>query len=337
MEKKGITIVLVVICTLLVIALFAPFYIYKNYFSPASAASRNVKVEIKSGSTATQVAKMLEEREIIRSKLAFSIVARYAGQSARLKAGEYELDPSMSAAEILDVLVEGRVVLYSVTVQEGLTIWQTAKTIAAQGFSDYDSLVNAAGDPAILQLFKIDAPNAEGYLMPETYRFNKGATAVEIISKMIFTFSKKVEPLRKKYQDSSPLSFGEIVILASIIDKETGNIEEYDLISAVFHRRLKKKMLLQADPTVIYAIPDFDGNIRKEDLEIDSPYNTYKYRGLPPGPIANPGLKAIEAAYRPADADYLYFVATKKDGRHYFSRTLVEHNEAVKKYQLRRR
>ncbi len=337
MDKKGITIAVAVICTLLVIALFAPLYIYKNYFSPASDASRSVKVEIKSGSTTTQVAKMLEEKKVIRSKLAFSILARYTEKSGRLKAGEYELDPSLSAADILDVLVEGRVVLHTVTVQEGLTIWQTAKTIAAQGLSDYNSLVSVAGDPAILKLFMIDAPNAEGYLMPETYRFNKEATAVEIISKMISTFFKKVEPLRKKYQDSSPLSYKEIVILASIIEKETGNIEEYDIISAVFHRRLKKNMRLQADPTVIYAIPDFDGNIRKKDLEIDSPYNTYKYGGLPPGPIANPGLKAIEAAYRPADADYLYFVATKKDGRHYFSRTLVEHNKAVKKYQLNRR
>ena len=173
--------------------------------------------------------------------------------------------------------------------------------------------------------------------MPETYRFPKSASAGEIIAKMISTFLEKIEPIKRKNESKKTLEFGETVTLASIIEKETGNKDEYRLISAVFHNRLQKGMLLQADPTVIYGLPDFDGNITKKDLSYDSPYNTYRYRGLPPGPISNPGLLAIEAAYNPAKSDYLYFVATKSEGKHYFSNNLPEHNRAVRKYQLNKR
>jgi UPF0755 protein len=329
-----VTIILLVV--LPASGLFAS-YLYKSYLSPVSATSSKVTVEIKSGMTTRQIAALLEDKKVIRSKKAFVLLANYTGKSEKLRAGEYELDGSNSPGQILKKLLEGKVLLHEVTIPEGHTITQIAELMAKAGFGEAVSFVNAAKDMEILSRFGIKGSSAEGYLMPETYFFTKNAPAGEILNKMISTFFEKVEPLRREKEADSPLTFGETIILASIIEKETANRDEYGLISSVFHNRLKRGMLLQADPTVIYGLPDFDGNIRKEDLSYDSPYNTYRYRGLPPGPISNPGLAAIEAAYDPDRTDYLYFVATNNEGRHYFSKRLSDHNRAVAKYQLNRR
>ena len=285
----------------------------------------------------SQIAKLLMQKRIIRSEKAFGWIARYSGKAEKLRAGEYELDSSQTPGEILGDLLKGKVVLHEITIPEGLTTAQTASIFSQAGYGDAGSFIKAARDGKLLSRFNVKGLNAEGYLMPETYRFPKSASATQIITKLVSTFFEKVEQLKLSNQPGSSLAFNEIITLASIIEKETGNKEEYRLISAVFHNRLKKGMLLQADPTVIYGLPDFDGNIRKKDLSYDSPYNTYRYRGLPPGPISNPGLPAIEAAYNPAKTDYLYFVATKSEGRHYFSNNLPEHNRAVIKYQLNKR
>ncbi len=327
----------ILITILFLLSGVSAIYAYNAGFKPVSRAVSKVTVEIKSGMNTGQIAELLESREIIRSKNTFIFLAKYRGKTEQLKAGVYELDRSETVSQILNSLLYGKIKLHRVTIPEGLTIRQTAELISKEGLSDAQSLKNAASDAELIKRFGIKGRDAEGYLMPETYRFPEGASAREIIAKMVATFFEKVEPLQRKYQPGAALEFKDVVTLASIIEKETASMEEYPLISAVFHNRLKKGMRLQADPTVIYGLPGFDGNLRKKDLKYDSPYNTYRYGGLPPGPIASPGLAAIKAVYEPDNSDYLYFVAMNKDGRHYFSRTLTEHNRAVVKYQLGKR
>jgi len=309
-------------------------YSYDSLNAPASNTPLLVTVEIKSGMNTARIAEILAEKKAVRSKTAFLLLAKLSGKAARLKAGEYQIDASNPVSTIITRIVEGKSVLHPVTVPEGLTVDQISRLMDSKGFSNRQSIVNAASNGTILSEFGIQAANAEGYLMPETYRFRKDATAEEIVRAMLTVFFNKVRPLIEKHQAESPTDFRGILTLASIIQKEAAGEEEFTTISAVFHNRLKLNMQLQADPTVIYAIPQFDGNIRKKDLSIDSPYNTYRYRGLPPGPIANPGVRAIEAAYLPKDVGYLYFVAMGTEKRHYFSSTLKEHNKAVRKYQL---
>ncbi|GMT43025.1 MAG: aminodeoxychorismate lyase [bacterium] len=314
---------------------FSGVYLYNAGFKPASYTPSKVKVRIKSGMTTGQIAELLENRKVIRSKNAFVVLAKIYGKTGQLKAGVYELDGSKTLIKILKSLLYGNIMLRHVTVPEGLTIRQTAEIMAKAGFCDAQPFVDAAKDKKLIERFKINGRDAEGYLMPETYLFPQEASAKEIVTMMIATFFKKVEPIRMKYRPGAILEFKDVITMASIIEKETGSRQEYKIIASVFHNRLKKDMRLQADPTVIYGLPAFDGNLRKKDLRYDSPYNTYRYKGLPPGPIASPGLAAIEAAYNPNDSTYLYFVAMNKNGRHYFSRTLKEHNRAVTKYQLR--
>ena len=335
--KQAYKVVTVVTITALVSSILAGTHIYYNYLAPVTSVSTKITVEIKNGMATRQIAKLLEQNKIIRSQQAFVWITSYSGKAEKLRAGEYELDSSKTPGELLRYLLEGKVLLHDVTVPEGLTLRQTASLFSQAGYGEADSFIEAAANRKLLDKFGINGSNAEGYLMPETYRFPKSASASEIVAKMISTFFEKVEVIKRENEPGQSLGFNETITLASIIEKETGNKDEYYLISAVFHNRLKKGMLLQADPTVIYGLPDFDGNIRKKDLKYDSPYNTYRYRGLPPGPISNPGLAAIEAAYNPATSDYLYFVATKSEGKHYFSNNLPEHNRAVVKYQLNKR
>ncbi len=320
---------------LLAVLLFflVPAAVFKNLFSPVSSMPDTRLVSIAPGMNTESIGILLEKEGIIRSGKGFALYAKLTGKAEKLRAGEYELDKSKTTPAILEEILQGRVKLYPVTIPEGLSLVETARLIEKNGFGSKASIISAASDPEMLKSFGIKNSNAEGYLFPDTYRFNRSVSGREIVRQMISTFFKKVEPLKLKYQSGSPLSFEQIITLASIIEKETASRLEYRLIAAVYNNRLKKGMKLQADPTVIYALPNFNGNIRKKDLSYDSPYNTYVYGGLPPGPISNPGLQAIEAAYDPADEDFLYFVATKAGGAHYFSRTYNEHINAVRKYQ----
>ncbi|MFQ5717561.1 MAG: endolytic transglycosylase MltG, partial [Nitrospinales bacterium] len=191
-------------------------------------------------------------------------------------------------------------------------------------------------DRSLIDSLDIPGENLEGYLFPETYHFDKNTDERAIVKTMVDTFKRRA--LKPEYLDRARelgFSFHKIITLASLIEKETGREDERELISAVFHNRLRKNMRLQCDPTVIYALKNFDGNLRKKDLGIDSPYNTYRYAGLPPGPIANPGLESIRAALYPASANYIYFVS-KQNGSHEFSSALADHNRAVRKYQLKK-
>ncbi|MFQ6110411.1 MAG: endolytic transglycosylase MltG [Nitrospinota bacterium] len=320
---------------LLVFLLLAGGVLYLRYLwqSPASQDAEPRLVTIPSGSSLRQIAAILERERIIRAPALFRWLAYYRGVDRSLKAGEYRLSARMSPEEILRELSEGHVVEHSVTIPEGSDIRAIARTLEDRGMARAEEVMELAFSLAFARSLGVEASSLEGYLFPDTYRFPKGVEAGRILAKMVSTLKRAYTPAMAERAKALGLSRHEVLTLASLIEKETSLDKERPLVSAVYHNRLRRGMRLQSDPTVIYAIEDFDGNLTKEHLAIDSPYNTYLYPGLPPGPITNPGLSSIRAALYPARVDYLYFVS-RKDGSHHFSRTLAEHNAAVARYQL---
>ena len=319
---------------LLAIILIVAGLLFFKASLPMSDNTQSQVFEIKSGMTLKQVSEELFRQNLIRSANAFQAIALIQDKEKLIKVGEYYISPSMLPAEILQRITSGKTVLHSITIPEGYRITEIANLLEEKDLADKNIFLQQAKNVELLE--GIPTSSLEGYLFPDTYHFGKRTTEAAIINKMVETFKERAlkQEFLKRAEDLG-FSYHEIITLASLIEKETGKDSERKQISSVFHNRLKKNMLLQTDPTVIYAIDIFDGNIRKRDLNIDSPYNTYRYKGLPPGPIANPGLKSIIAALYPATTSNLYFVS-KQDGSHKFSATLNEHNRAVQKYQLRK-
>jgi UPF0755 protein len=274
----------------------------------------------------------LEAAGLIRHPLRFRLLARVGDQDRRIQAGEYLLSPAMTPKEILAHLTEGRVHLIRLTIPEGETVAQIAARAEAAGLTEGETFMAAATNPAFLKTLGLPADDAEGYLFPETYRFPRRTSAQEMIRTMVRQFREVFTAEWEARAEALGMSVHEVVTLASIIEKETGAPAERPIIASVFHNRLKRNMRLQSDPTVIYGLSDFDGNLTRRHLETPTPYNTYTEGGLPPGPIANPGREALHAALYPAETRYLYFVS-QNDGTHHFSKTLAEHNRAVRKYQ----
>ncbi len=307
---------------------------YKFIISPVSSYDNPRIVNIPKGYVLSEVADLLKGEGLIRSVKGFTFLSFLKGVVNKFKAGEYRLSPSMPPLEILDIITSGKVVLYKVTIPEGYNIREIATLLEKKGMANRERCISLAHDKEFLLLIGIDADSLEGYLFPDTYYFGRGADERTILKKMVNTFEKKIAPEFVKRAKEIGLTMHQIITLASLVEKETGKDEERRLISAVFHNRLKKGLRLECDPTVIYVLKDFDGNLRKKDLSIDSPYNTYRYLGLPPGPITNPGKASIKASLYPAESNHLYFVS-KGDGGHQFSSTLKEHNRAVKRYQLK--
>ncbi|MFW5908796.1 MAG: endolytic transglycosylase MltG, partial [Desulfosalsimonas sp.] len=302
--------------------------------SPANKEiTRTVEIVVKPGDNFRAVADKLLEKEIIRHPLKFRILADYQKSTTKIKAGEYRISGAMSPKEILGQLAEGRVLLHRLTVAEGLNIYQVAQKAEHAALCEKNEFINAATNPDLADEMGIAADTVEGYLYPETYFFQRPISAENIIRTMVKRFWDVFLEQWEERAKELGFSVHEIVTLASIIEKETGIGGERKLVSSVFHNRLEKGMRLDSDPTVIYGIENFDGNITRKNLRTSTPYNTYTFRGMPPGPIANPGRAALEAALYPADTDYLYFVA-KPDKSHHFSTSLSEHNQAVRKYQL---
>ena len=242
----------------------------------------------------------------------------------------------MSPRQILETLKGGKVRLYRVTIPEGYQLRQIAQAIEAAGFGKAQDFHRLATDPEVAQSVGIEAQTLEGYLFPDTYHFPRDLKQPAIIEAMLKRFRAVITDEWQARAREIDLSLHEVVTLASIIEKETGDPAERPLISSVFHNRLRKKMRLETDPTVIYGIKDFNGNLTRKDLRTPTPYNTYVIKGLPPGPIASPGAAALEAALYPAESDYLFFVS-RRDRTHQFSTNWKDHNQAVREYQLRRR
>lgn len=298
-------------------------------------AGRSVKIVVEPGQSFRAITDRLLDKETIKHPLKFRILAAHQKATTKIKAGEYRISGTMSPNQILQQLSEGKVILHRLTVAEGLNLSQVADKAAAADLCAGENFTDTATDPDFVKRMGIAGKTVEGYLFPETYFFARPVSAENIIRTMIGRFNKVFSESWEKRAHELGFSVHEIVTLASIIEKETGVAKERKLISSVFHNRLEKGMRLESDPTVIYGIKNFDGNLTRRDLRTPTPYNTYTNFGLPPGPIANPGRASLEAALYPADTQYIYFVA-KPDKTHYFSTNLSEHNLAVKKYQLNR-
>lgn len=281
-----------------------------------------------------QVAQSLYEKDLINSKWGLTALARFDGSDKKIVAGEFELTKSMSVLDILKRLASGDVIKRKIVFKEGASIRELGKLLEDAGLLTKNEFDPSLYDRSLLTEAGLTSDSFEGYLFPNTYTFSRPVTARKIIWTMMEEGDNRWKPDFTDRADQLSLSRHEVLTLASIIEKESGNFDEQPLISSVFHNRLKENMRLQSDPTVIYGIPDFNGNLTREDLDLPTPYNTYTRHGLPPGPICNPGETAIKAALYPAPTQYLYFVADGK-GTHAFAATLVDHNRNVQKYQVR--
>jgi UPF0755 protein len=302
--------------------------------SPADKAAGDQVFVVKEGQSLREAAEELEEKGIVKSRRLFVLWAKLTGQTKQIKAGEYALSARMAPVGILKKLQKGMVITYAVTIPEGYTMEQIADLLESKGLVKKAQFLNLARDPKVLSHYGTPGPSLEGYLFPDTYHFSRGLPPLTLIDAMVKRFWQIVGPLKER-ADEVKMKMEDVVILASIVEKETGRPEERPAIASVFLNRLKRGMRLESDPTVIFGLGAFDGNLKKDDLTRETPYNTYVIRGLTPGPIANPGLDAIKAVLYPARTDYLYFVS-KNDGSHYFSKTLAEHNRAVEIYQKKR-
>jgi UPF0755 protein len=295
-----------------------------------------VTVNVRPGQSLKTVADTLRQKKIIGNSLKFILIARMKGYDKRLKAGEYMLSAAMPPRKILEIMVKGTVRLYKLTVPEGYNLHQIAELVETLKLGTKSEFIKAATDTALVHKSGLEADTFEGYLFPDTYYFPKDVSVEKIISSMVNRFRSVFSPEWEARAKSLGFTVHQIVTLASIIEKETGAPFERPIISSVFHNRLKKNMRLESDPTVIYGIKNFDGNLTRKHLLTRTPYNTYAIRGLPAGPIANPGRMSLEAALHPEKTAFIYFVS-KKDSTHHFSTNLEQHNRAVRKYQLGRK
>jgi len=278
-------------------------------------------------------ADMLFHSEIIRSPFYFYLYARGFGYDRRIQAGEYLLSGAMTPKQILEIMAGGKTYLYKITIPEGYGLKEIAVVFSGAGLVSESLFLRAARDPQLCHGWKIEADTAEGYLFPDTYYFPRGVSAEKVLSAMIQRFRQVFTPEMAEQAEKAGLSIHQAVTLASIIEKETGSDSERPIVSSVFHNRLKRRMRLESDPTVIYGLDHFDGNITRRHLTTPTPYNTYTRQGLPPGPIACPGAKSLLAAVYPAQSEFLFFVS-RQDKTHQFSRTWDEHLKAVSRYQL---
>ncbi len=294
-----------------------------------------VVLTIPAGAPLAQVARLLEHHGVVSDAPALKLLARVRGDATRIKAGEYAFSEASSPGGILDRLIKGDVQQHRFTIPEGFNLEEIAAKLVAEGRGDGARFLRLAKDADLCRKLDIAAATLEGYLFPETYTVEAGMSEERLIRSMVEQFNSRLSPRLIEGGRTLKLGVHQLVTLASIIQKEAGNLEEMPVISSVFHNRLNKGIPLQADPTVIYGIENFDGNLTRKHLRTTTPYNTYRISGLPAGPIANPGQKALEAAAFPAATDYYYFVA-RGDGTHAFSKTLKEHNALVRRYQLRR-
>ena len=302
---------------------------------PAAEGGSEVVFVVPPGAPLGRVARDLEAEGLVRSRLAVEALGRLRGVADELRSGEYALSASLSPAQILARIVEGRVRTLEVVIPEGFTAAEIARRLDDAELADAEAFLTVVRDAELPAALGVEGESLEGYLFPETYHLARGLDPREIARTFVAEFLRAWPSLDPDAR-ARGLSMRETVTLASIVEKETGAPDERPLIASVFHNRLARRMRLESDPTTIYGIPDFDGNLRRTDLEdAKNPYNTYRIPALPPGPIANPGLAALRAVVEPAASDYLYFVS-RNDGKHIFSRSYADHTQAVHRYQRSR-
>lgn len=314
------------------IALSAGLFYYHIFYALPPERPLPAEIRVEQGDSLATVARKLSDQKIVSNGFLFSLWARLRGAEKKIHQGLYRFDMPVPPHEVLDRLVSGKGVYLIVTIPEGLTVREIATLLENMGIASKEKFLAAAADPNLLATLGLQDKGIEGYLFPSTYHFVPATSERDMILAMAEQFRKMSLPLLLRGTGDHKLTPHEILTLASIIEKETGVESERPLVSAVFHNRLKRQMALQSDPTVIYGIKNFNGNLTRKDLNEPTPYNTYRIAALPPGPICNPGLSSIRAALQPADVPYLYFVS-KNDGTHLFSDTIEAHNQAVKTYQ----
>lgn len=299
---------------------------------PASAVAAYKVITIEPGESPRQIATALWDHGLIRDRRLFVRYARWRGVDDQLKFGEYRLNTSLNTREVVDRLAAGNVLTHRFTVREGATKRDIARELESLGLASAEDILALTEDETFLSQFGIPTGNAEGYLFPETYHVARGVPPEHLVELMLLEYQARTRPLTDDIATANYTPY-ELLTIASVIEKEALLESDMPLVSAVVHNRLEKDMLLQCDVTIRYELDNYGQHLTRADLKIDSPYNSYKYKGLPPTPICNPGDAALRAAVRPAKADYLYFVSMN-NGAHIFSRTYAEHKSHVRRYQI---
>ena len=298
-------------------------------------ASAEQFVDIPSGAGSQAIGRALVAAGVVRDEWTFRLAVHLTGTARALKAGEYRFVGPASPKDVARRLARGDVYLRPITFPEGLTVKEMARLFESKGFGTAAAFAKAALNAEAVRAIDPKAPDLEGYLFPETYNLPRRADAQALVSQMTARFLEVFDESLRRETEAQGRTVREVVTLASLVEKETAKPEERPIVAAVYLNRVRIGMGLQGDPTVIYALEKagkYTGNLTRENLRFDSPYNTYRYAGLPPGPIASPGRASLEAVLRPARVDYLYFVS-RNDGSHVFATTLAEHNRNVREWQ----
>ncbi len=329
--------ILLVLLCVLILLLTGSLYIYHYVSLPIQYPGEEKTLTIYPNSGFSTILDKLHSKGILENKSQFRMLAKITGKTSLLKAGEYRINTGWSRLKLLRVLSKGQLVLHKLQIPEGLAWWEIAKKVQKSGLASSKSFRRAVHNQTLLNRYNIPGKTAEGFLFPETYKISKTFrdSGKHIVKIMLREFREQTRRHLWGDQMPSPKRIQNIVILASMVEKETARLDEMRKIAGVFKNRLEKGMYLQCDPTVIYGIGrNFDGNLQTPDLKnASNPYNTYRHFGLPPTPICSPGIAALKAAKNPEEHSYLYFVS-KGNGEHKFSRNLRDHNRAVRKYQL---
>lgn len=331
MKRFLLALVFLLFCACIFLA-----FLFSSLFVPLPTRSQPVEIKVERGEPFSSVARKLKDKDAIDNEKIFLLWAWLFGSEKKIQWGLYRFDLPLSPKEILDHMVLGKGVLRRITVTEGLRVRQIAELLEEADLAKKTEFLAEAESPDLLSRLGLEGRWIEGYLFPNTYYFPPFISEREILMAMTSQFRTAFSPAMEAQAKALGLSLHEVVTLASLIEKETGMEAERPLISAVFHNRLKRRIPLQSDPTVIYGLKSFSGILTRKHLQNNTPYNTYLIRGLPPGPICNPGLPSLKAALEPAQVPYLFFVS-KNDGSHLFSESLEDHNRAVKIYQSERR
>lgn len=331
MKTRKIPFYILLLSCIVLAAFGVGLFIYAQ--TPIDAArNETVLVDIPTGTSFIKVAKLLRDAGLVNNRPFFYTLVGIKRGTRSIRAGEYEFATSISPSEMIDKLIRGDIKTYRVTIHEDYTVKEVAERLKEYKLIDEKVFFDLAEDDAFLSSMGVLGSSVEGYLFPDTYFLNRSMSTRQIMRMMVERFWSKISPEMINKAAAKGLNPNQLVTFASLVGKESGNTAEKPMIAAVFYNRLKKGMPLQSDPTTVYDLKDFNGKVLRSHYKRESPYNTYIIRGLPPGPIANPGVDSFQAVLNPARVDYLYFVS-QKDGTHFFSSSLDAHNKAIARFR----
>ncbi len=331
--SKGKRLLAVTGIALGLIGLMGSLVFYFTFWRGSPGADKDILIP--RGSSITLVINTLHDAHVVENKTAFKYLLKFTGGQKKIRAGEFRFKTNMRLLDALFVLYHGDPILHAVTVPEGYNARQIAQLLGKAGVGNEEKFIRYVLNHETPKKYHLTSPTLEGFLFPDTYWFSKIDNEEVIAGRMVQEFFKRIDSNFREEAKKKGFTLEELVTLASIVEKETGNPEERAVVASVFHNRLKKKMRLQSDPTIIYGIENFDGDIKFKDIRKEHPYNTYTIKALPPGPIASPGYAVLMATLRPAETKYLFFVGNNS-GKHLFSETYAQHNKYVDQYQRKR-